>query len=126
MNQFKFWEMNRRALKFQIELARTNGYLDRLRPELPTSRSNESPVHELLRRVCPGMRVVEVARAAMQLIVRLCLRFHEFRVFTYSFYMQISFKLKRNLGGMISTSCVNKIIQRFKYIQTVIIRENII
>ena len=25
MNQFKFWEMNRRALKFQIELARTNG-----------------------------------------------------------------------------------------------------
>ena len=35
--------------------------------------------------------------------------------------MQISFKLKRNLGGIISTSCVNKIIQWFKYIQTVII-----
>ena len=51
---------------------------------------------------------------------------YEFRVFTYFFYMQISFKLKRNLGGMISTSSVNNFIQRFKYIQTVIIRGNII
>ena len=58
---------------------------------------------------------VVVARLVGQVIVIVV----EFRVFTYFFYMQISFKLKRNLGGMISTSCVNKIIQRFKYIQTV-------
>jgi hypothetical protein len=67
--QHTYWKLNRSALSFQIELARSNGYLEHLRSALPTSASNESPTHNLMRRQTPAMRVIEVARAASTLLV---------------------------------------------------------
>ena len=34
--QYSFWELNRKALAFRIEVARTNGYLSPTRPRLPS------------------------------------------------------------------------------------------
>ena len=60
-------------MKEQIQLARTNGYFEWQRSALPTSATNESPVHNFMRRSCPAMRVCEVARALSQQMLVNCI-----------------------------------------------------
>ena len=68
MEQFSFWPLNYEALKDHIDLAKSNAYSDSLRPDLPTSGVNETPVHEELRRCCPGMRIDDVARNSAKVV----------------------------------------------------------